>query len=160
MQIFEGQNNCKNIGMFLTIDKKIKLLAYTESDLDIISHLCQDAILSKEEFFFDKEKKIFVATLSRYCWEKEDAKSNKDDKVYYRVVCGLQIKNVIGINYKNYNKELSFLNLLAITHKENKIFLHFSKSMEIILNCKKISILIEDIDIPWPTKLKPKHNVK
>ena len=146
--------------MFLTIDKKIKLLASTEYDLDIISHLCQDAILSKEEFFFDKEKKIFVATLSRYCWEKEGDRINKDDKVYYRVVCGLQIKNVIAFNYKNYNKKWSFFNLLAITYKQDKIYLHFSKSMEIILNCKKISILIEDIDIPWPTKLKPNHNVK
>ena len=36
----------------MNIDKKIKLLASTEYDLDIISHLCQDAILSKEEFFF------------------------------------------------------------------------------------------------------------
>ena len=67
----------------MTIDKKIKLLASTEYDLDIISHLCQDAILSKEEFFFDKEKKLFVATLSRYCWEKEQKRSNKENQVYY-----------------------------------------------------------------------------
>ena len=144
----------------MTIDKKIKLLASTEYDLDIISYLCQDAILSKEEFFFDNEKKLFIATLSRYCWEKESTKSNKQEKVYYRVVCGLQIKNVNVINYKNYNTNISFLNLLAITHKENKIFLNFSNSIEIILKCKKISVLIEDIDIPWPTRLKPNHNVK
>ena len=61
---------------------------------------------------------------------------------------------------KNYNNISPFLNLLAITHKENRIFLHFSNSIEIILNCEKISVLIEDIDIPWPTKLKPNHNVK
>ena len=67
---------------------------------------------------------------------------------------------MLALHYKKYNKECSFFNLLAITHKENKIYLHFSKSMEIILNCSKISILIEDIDIPWPTKLKPKHNLK
>ena len=144
----------------MTIDKKIKLLASTKYDLDIISYLCQDAILSKEEFFFDKEKKIFVATLSRYCWEKESTKSNKNNKVYYRVVCGLQIKNVNAINYKNYNNNRLFLNLLAITHKENKIFLNFSKSIEIILYCKKMNVLIEDIDIPWPTKLKPYHDIK
>ena len=144
----------------MIVDKKIKLAASKDDDLNIISYLCQDAILSKEEFFFDKEKKIFVATLSRYCWEKESTKSNKKNKVYYRVVCGLQIKNVNVINYKNYNTNISFLNLLAITHKENKIFLNFSNSIEIILNCKKISVLIEDIDIPWPTKLKPNHNVK
>ena len=143
----------------MTIDKKIKLVASTEDDLDIISYLCQDAIFSKEEFFFDKEKKLFVATLSRYCWEKDSTKSNKEDKVYYRVVCGLQIKNVNVINYKNYDTKRSFLNLLAITHKENQILLHFSENIEIILKCKKISVLIEDIDIPWPTKLKPNHNV-
>ena len=144
----------------MIIDKKIKLAASTEDDLDIISHLCQDAILSKEEFFFDKEKKVFIAILSRYCWEKESTKSNRKDKVYYRVVCGLQIKNVNAINYKNYNTNRPFLNLLAITNKENQIFLHFSKSIEIILNFKKMNVLIEDIDIPWPTKLKPNHNVK
>ena len=148
------------MGVSLSIDKKIKLAASKDDDLDIISYLCQDAILSKEEFFFDKEKKIFVATLSRYCWEKENTKSNKKDKVNYRVVCGLQIKNVNDINYKNYNTNRPFLNLLAITHKENQIFLHFSENIEIILKCKKMSVLIEDIDIPWPTKLKPNHNVK
>ena len=144
----------------MTIDKKIKLAASSEDDLDIISHLCQDAILSKDEFFFDKEKKIFVATLSRYCWEKESTKSNKEDKINFRVVCGLQIKNVSAINYLNYDSNRAFLNLLAITYQEDKIFLLFSKSIEIILNCKKMSVLIEDIDIPWPTKLKPNHNVK
>ena len=144
----------------MKIDKKIKLVASKDDDLNIISYLCQDAILSKEEIFFDNEKKMFVATFSRYCWEKERSISNKKDKVFYRVVCGLQIKNVNAINFKNYNTNSPFLNLLAITHKENQIFLHFSKSVEIILNCKKMSVLIEDIDIPWPTKLKPNHNVK
>jgi len=144
----------------LNIEEKIKLTASTKKDLNIISYLCQDAIFSKEELFFDKEKKLFIATFSRYCWEKDDAQSNKEDQLYYRVVCGLQIKNVSSINYKKYSTNVPFLNLLAITHKEKRIFLHFSKSIEIILNCEKMSVLIEDIDVPWPTKLKPKHDIK
>ena len=39
------------------------------------------------------------------------------------------------------------------------IFLHFSESIEIMLNYEKMSVLIEDIDVPWPTKLKPKHDI-
>ena len=144
----------------MTIEEKIKLTASTGKDLNIISYLCQDAIFSKEELFFDKEKKLFIATFSRYCWEKEDTQTNKEDQVYFRVVCGLQIKNVSAINYKKYSTNVPFLNLLAITHKEKRIFLQFSKSIEIILNCEKISVLIEDIDVPWPTKLKPKHDIK
>ena len=83
----------------------------------------------------------------------------KKNESYYRVVSGLQIKNVNSVNYKNFNTKDPFLNLLAITNKKNKIFLHFSKSIEIMLNYEKMSVLIEDIDVPWPTKLKPKHDI-
>ena len=44
----------------MTIDKKIKLAASTKYDLDIVSYLCQDAILSKEEFFFRIEIKVLI----------------------------------------------------------------------------------------------------
>ena len=40
--------------------------------------------------------------------------------------------------------------------KEN-IILNLSMSSKIKLDCKKINATIEDIDIPWPTKLKPLH---
>ena len=143
----------------MTTKEKIRLSAYTDKDLKIISYLCQDAIFSKEEILFDKEKKIFVATFSRYCWEKEENNISKKNESHFRVVSGLQIKNVNSINYKNLNTKDLFLNLLAITNKKNKIFLHFSESIEIMLNYEKMSVLIEDIDVPWPTKLKPKHDI-
>ena len=40
--------------------------------------------------------------------------------------------------------------------KEN-VILNLSMSSKIKLDCKKINATIEDIDIPWPTKLKPLH---
>ena len=143
----------------MTTEEKIRLTAYTDKDLKIISYLCQDGIFSQEEILFNKEKKLFIATFSRYCWEKEENNINKENESYFRVVSGLQIKNVNSINYKNFNTNDLFLNLLAITNKKNKIFLHFSESIEIMLNYEKMSVLIEDIDVPWPTKLKPKHDI-
>ena len=143
----------------MTTEEKIRLTASTDKDLKIISYLCQDAIFSKEEILFNKEKNLFIATFSRYCWEKEENNINKENESYFRVVSGLQIKNVNSINYKNLNTKDLFLNLLAITNKKNKIFLHFSESIEIMLNYEKMSVLIEDIDVPWPTKLKPKHDI-
>ena len=56
----------------MDIENKIKLNAFSNNDLKIFSFLCQDAILSHDEFFFDKDQNLFVATFSRYCWEKED----------------------------------------------------------------------------------------
>ena len=138
----------------MTIENKIRLNALNNDDLKIFSFLCQDAIISKEEIFYDKTKKMFVATITRYCWEQQEL---NDKKINYRVVTGLQIKNVNKVEYINFQSKISFYNLLAITYEKANIILNLSMSSKIKLDCKKINATIEDIDIPWPTKLKPLH---
>ena len=138
----------------MSIENKIRLNASNNDDLKIFSFLCQDAIISKEEFFYDETKKIFVATLTRYCWEKQEL---NDKNINYRVVTGLQIKNVDNVEYINFKSKMSFYNLLAITYEKSNIILNLSMSSKIKLDCTKINAVIEDIDIPWPTKLKPLH---
>ena len=139
----------------MSIQKKNRLAASSVEDLKVLSFLCQDAIISSEEFFFDKKMNLFIATFSRFCWEKEEIKHNQ--KLNYRVVSGIQIKNVEKITYKNFKSNIPFLNLLTFSYSRSKITLKFSMSVEIILHCKKIDVLLEDLDIPWPTTLKPKH---
>ena len=142
----------------MNIENKIKLNAFTNDDLKIFSYLCQDAILSHNEFFFDKDQELFIATFSRYCWEKENNNNNNDDDIInYRVISGLQIKHVKELSYNKLNSNMPFLNLLAISYKKKKITLNFSSSVDFVLECKKIEAYLEDIDIPWPTKLKPEH---
>ena len=139
----------------MSIEKKLRLTASSDEELEILSFLCQDAIFSSEEYYFDNKLNLFVATFSRYCWEKEETTLNKNFN--YRVVSGIQIKNVEKITYKNFKSNIPFLNLLAVSYNESKITLNFSMSIEIILCCEKLDIILEDIDIPWPTKLKPEH---
>ena len=104
----------------MSIQNKIRLNALNNDDLKIFSFLCQDAIISKEEIFYDKTKKMFVVTLTRYCWEQQKL---NDKNVNYRVVSGLQVRNVNNVEYINFKSKISFYNLLAITYeKENVIF--------------------------------------
>ena len=138
----------------MSIENKIRLNALNDDDLKIFSLLCQDAIISKEEIFYDKTKNFFVATLTRYCWEQLEL---NDKNINYRVVTGLQIKNVNNVEYINFKPKIPFYNLLAITYEKSNIFLNLSMSSKIKLDCNKINATIEDIDIPWPTKLKPLH---
>ena len=138
----------------MSIEKKIRLNALNNDDLKIFSFLCQDAIISKEEIFYDKTKKLFVASLTRYCWEQQ--KLNKKN-INYRVITGLQIRDVKNVEYINFKSKIPFYNLLAITYKKKNVILNLSMSSKIKLDCKKINATIEDIDIPWPTKLKPLH---
>ena len=139
----------------MSLEKKLKLTALNKNDLKIFSFLCQDAILSENEYFYDKSKNFFVATLTRYCWEK---KKFTNQKINYRVVTGLKINNVNNIEFCNFRSKTSFYNLLAISYLNKNIVLNFSMSSKIELNCNKINATIEDIDIPWPTKLKPTHD--
>jgi hypothetical protein len=143
----------------MTVENKIKLTAVSNEDIKIFSYLCQDAIISKDELLFDKKENMFLATLSRYCWEKLEDNRIKEKDVNYRVVSGLRITNVIDVNYINFSKvlEMEFLNLLAISYKDKKITLHFSLSLEIVLILNDVFAVLEDIDIPWPTRLKPEH---
>ncbi|MDC0531003.1 DUF2948 family protein [Alphaproteobacteria bacterium] len=140
----------------MNVENKIKLNAFSNDDLKIFSYLCQDAILSQDEFFFDKNEDLFVATFSRYCWEKDEIK-NSTNNINYRVISGLYVKHVKQAYYNKLNYNIPFLNLLAISYKKKKITLHFSSSIEFVLECEKIEAYLEDIDIPWPTKLKPEH---
>ena len=138
----------------MAIENKIRLNALNNDDLKIFSFLCQDAIIAKEEMFYDETQKMFIATLTRYCWEQQQL---KDKNISYRVITGLQIKNVNNVEYINFKSKISFYNLLAITYDKVNIILNLSMSSKIKLDCTKINATIEDIDIPWPTKLKPLH---
>ena len=139
----------------MSIENKIRLNAFNNDDLEILSFLCQDAIISKEEIFYDKTKKMFEDTLTRYCSEQQEL---NDKNINYRVVTGLQFRNVNNVEYINFKSKISFYNLLAITYEKENVILNLSMSSKIKLDCKKINATIEDIDIPWPTKLKPKHD--
>ena len=138
----------------MSIENKIRLNAQNKDDLKIFSFLCQDAIFSKEEICYDKTQKMFVATLTRYCWEQQEF---RDNNISYRVITGLQIKNVNNVEYINFKSKIFFYNLLAITYDKGNIILNLSMSSKIKLVCNQINASIEDIDIPWPTKLKPLH---
>ena len=105
----------------MSIENKIRLNAFNDDDLEILSFLCQDAIISKEEFFFDKTKKMFVVTLTRYCWEQQKL---NEKNINYRVVTGLQIRNVKNIEFINFKSKIPFYNLLAITYEKDNIILN------------------------------------
>ena len=72
----------------MNIEDKIKLNAFGNDDLKIFSYLCQDAILSQSEFFFDQDQELFIATFSRYCWEKEEM-FNSNNNINFPYMCNV-----------------------------------------------------------------------
>ena len=83
--------------------ERLKIRFIDKKDLLVLSSLCQDAIFTKDEFYFDNIKNIFISTFSRFCWEYQEVIDNKI--IYYRVVSGVRIFNVTDIVYENFKEE-------------------------------------------------------
>ncbi|MDC0461581.1 DUF2948 family protein [Alphaproteobacteria bacterium] len=135
------------------------------SDILVLSSLLQDALVSNADFHFDKKDNSFVFVANRFCWETPPIKSEKSENdVYYRVLSGVNIQNVISVKHKNMkqfqdNEGALFYNLLAIEYdnETNDISLVFSDMVGMKISITDLNIFIRDIAEPYPTKHIPNH---
>ena len=152
-------DNKKNISKYLNeYDfKKLKLKFCEKDEIKIFSSLCQDSIFSIDEIIHNKSDKMLIATFSRFCWEFTEKMLNS--KTFYRVVSGIRIYNVTDIRYDNFDNigSSKFINLLSVDYYHNEITLNFSLNLTIKIKVEKIKILLDDLDMPWPTVKKPMH---
>jgi Protein of unknown function (DUF2948). len=138
------------------MDGELKLKAFDEDDLIIISSLCQDSIIKEHEYGYDEKSKRFAILLNRFCHESNDQQ---------RIRTAIHFDFVENLKTKNINKEYKdeTLVLLAIKFDETKkpsgsITLEFSGNKAINLLVENIEVFLTDIGDPWVTNKKPDHN--
>ena len=143
-------------------DAALSLRCETEQDLKIISSLFQDALINNMDFNFSKKERSFLFVANRFCWENIFTKSN--GKAFKRVLCGVNIQNVILVKHKNLifkNDEQTalFYNLLTIEYHDerNEITLVFSQNACVKLKVSKLDIFFKDMEEPHPTQNIPDH---
>ena len=138
------------------MDGELKLKAFDEDDLIIISSLCQDSIIKEHEYGYDKKSKRFAILMNRFCHESNDQK---------RIRTAIHFDYVENLKTRNINKDDKdeTLVLLAIKFDETKkpsgsITLEFSENKAINLLVENIEVFLTDIGDPWVTNKKPDHN--
>ena len=138
------------------MDGELKLKAFDEDDLVIISSLCQDAIIKEHEYGYDKKSKRFAILMNRFCHESNDQK---------RIRTAIHFDYVENLKTRNINKDDKdeTLVLLAIKFDETKkpsgsITLEFSGNKAINLLVENIEVFLTDIGDPWKTNKVPDHN--
>ena len=135
---------------------ELKLKAFDEDDLVIISSLCQDSIIKEHEYGYDKKSKRFAILMNRFCHESNDQQ---------RIRTAIHFDYVENLKTRNINKDDKdeTLVLLAIKFDETKkpsgsITLEFSGNKAINLLVENIEVFLTDIGDPWVTNKKPDHN--
>ncbi len=75
------------------MDGELKLKAFDEDDLVIISSLCQDSIIKEHEYGYDEKSKRFAILMNRFCHESNDQKRIRT-AIHFDYVENLKTRNI------------------------------------------------------------------
>ena len=158
----EGSNFNRRKRSLVSRKGALSLRCKNEQDLSVFSSLFQDALINNMDFHFFIKEKTFLFVANRFCWENISSKSN--EKIFHRVLSGVNIQNVISIKYKNLifrndNHTGVFYNLLTIEYygEKNEMMLVFSQNACVKLYVSKLDVHFKDIEEPYPTRKIPDH---
>ncbi len=143
------------------IMKNLKLIAYSDKDLSVISAHLQDSLVSPEDIANLKKNRIFLLQLNRFMWEDVEKGVFRKNK---RIRTILKFDNVISassinIRQKRNSRFLDFLTIESrvLPDKTYEIKLIFSGDSIIKINAEVIEATLDDQGSPWESKTKPRH---
>lgn len=145
----------------------LRLEAYDAEDLQALSALAQDAVLTVADLAYAPERRTFAAVMNRYCWER--AGKGRAEAAGFRVRSGLHFGCVTRVRRRNFAAADPgvVLSLLAITLHDaadgghggggSVIELSFSGGAAIRLDVECVEARLSDVSAPWPAMRRPQH---
>ena len=139
--------------------RKLARVARDGEDLEVISSILQDAVVPINEMTFVAEQNRFVFIASRFCRDDREKEAGTPQGVFERVSCAVRFDRVKAVKRQNLDPSrlTGMLSLLAIRSEAEYIDLIFSGGSTIRLIADEVACRIDDLDMRWPTRLKPDH---
>ena len=141
---------------------QLKLIAFDEDDLAIVSAHLQDAVMRVADMAYMPSQKRFAAILNRFDWER--VAKEAEDADFQRRRTALRFDRVLRAQIKNVkpSADTRVLSLLAIQFEAvdppgGLITLTFSGDAAIQLQVECIEAELRDLGLEWPTHSKPQH---
>lgn len=136
----------------------LKLVAFDEEDLAVLSAHLQDAALRVEDLAFLPGEKRFALCARRFDWESDPAEPPR------RRLTGLHFDRVQAARCKNVDPRRTdeVLNLLAVTYEPTSspsgvVTLIFSEDRAIRLEVECIEAQMKDMGPVWEVDSRPDH---
>jgi hypothetical protein len=148
------------------LDRPLNLGAQDAEDLQVISSLTQDAVLTVDDLKWNRAERQVVTLLKRFRWEDvELAKQQGRDPE--RVKSLLVIQNVIGLASQGIDRKLGdvVLSLMSLEFSGAKdgvgdLILTFSGDGALKVQVDGLDVALRDVTRPYvaPSKQVPNHD--
>jgi len=147
------------------IIEPVRLAAFDEEDLAILSAHMQDAVMRPADMRYIPARRRFAMVASRFDWEHV-AKAGAAAGRYRRRRTGLHFENVLGARVCGFRPGArgAMLSLLSITFTPREapsgdILLMFSGNAKVKLEVECIEALLRDLGAAWETTRLPVHDI-
>ena len=151
---------------------ELKIAAFDDDDLKVISAHLQDAIIRICDIDFNTKTRQFVLVANRFSWELEAGDKNKtqrqtpDGPTGLRKRTGLMFAGVLSAKSQLIKQGApeAVLNLLAVEFvagtepPSGEIKLLFSGGGVIELEVECVEVIMEDLGAGWETENIPSHD--
>jgi len=134
----------------------LKLIAFDDNDLQVISSLTQDAIIVPTDITFDSKARQFIVPMRRYAWElKSETPTRKNSVLRFLNVEKVQSK---GVELGSNKKPLSLLTINSSTLNDILLMsLTFANNVSIILSAEALELELQDLGTSWSASRRPNH---
>jgi len=141
----------------------LKLIAFDEEDLAVVSAHVQDAVLKIGDMTFQPRAKRFVVLLRRFDWAEL---VSTQGKARQRRQTALRFERVLGASHLGIDLQApgAVLSLLAIQYAQAKpedpagsIMLTFAGGGAVRLEVECVEAELRDLGPRWHAKLRPEH---
>ena len=138
----------------------IRLEAFDYEDLQVVSALCQDSVISGEDISWQPKKGRLTLLLNRFRWEE---KSLKPERVRSLLIINDVTKvssKAFSVNDKNRVYSLMSLKFESFDDLGGRLSIIFSKDSVIAASIECLNIKLQDVTRPYqaPSGNKPKHD--
>lgn len=143
--------------------ERLKLVAFDEEDLAVISACVQDAVLKVGDLVYLPKERRFALGMNRFIWEKAADGSRRD---YERRRAALTFDRVLSVKTSNIRRDRpdAVLDLLAVSFEATDapagvITIFFAGGGAVRLEVEVVETRLADLGAAWATRARPSHDL-
>ena len=147
-------------------EKPLRLVAFEDEDLQVLSSLAQDAVFPATEMAWRSKDRRFALLINRFRWEDADA-AERRSRSFERVQSVLTIEQVQSVRSQGVSRDDdTILSLLSVSFEatgdaSGTVVLTLAGDGAIALDVEALEVTLRDVTRPYvaPSKSRPGHDV-